>query len=82
MAFFAESSYAEYVALNADKVVAVPDSLTLNQACALLLQGMTAHCMMTSTYVVKPGWCTPFACNLWGTALSEWCCCVWQATLC
>jgi len=53
--FFAESSYAQYVALPADKAVLVPPSVTLADASAVLLQGMTAHAMMTSTYAVKEG---------------------------
>lgn len=43
-------SYAELQAVPADKVVPVPNDLGLDQAAALLLQGMTAHYLTRSTY--------------------------------
>ncbi len=52
--FFGEFSYAEYAVVAADKLVSVPAGLSLTDAAALFLQGLTAHAMMTSTYAVKP----------------------------
>lgn len=41
--------------LAADKVVPVPDGLDLDIAAAAMLQGMTAHYLVNSTYAVQPG---------------------------
>ena len=49
------SSYAEQVALPADRVVPVPDGVSLQVAAAAILQGMTAHYLCTSTYPVREG---------------------------
>jgi NADPH2:quinone reductase len=46
-------SYAEYAAVPADRLVAVPDELDYNQAAAAMLQGMTAHYLCHSTYPIK-----------------------------
>ncbi|MEA2317841.1 MAG: NADPH:quinone reductase [Solirubrobacteraceae bacterium] len=48
-------SYAERIALDADRVVPVPDGVPTEVAAAALLQGMTAHYLATSTYPVKDG---------------------------
>jgi NADPH:quinone reductase len=48
-------SYAEYVAVPADRVVKIPDELDFNQAAAAMLQGMTAHYLSHSTYPIKSG---------------------------
>lgn len=48
-------SYAELVAVPADKAVPVPDGVTDEQAVGALLQGMTAHALVTDTYPVRPG---------------------------
>jgi NADPH2:quinone reductase len=48
-------SYAELVAVPADKAVAVPDALSDEVAAAALLQGMTAHCLVTDCHPVQPG---------------------------
>ncbi|MFI0449488.1 quinone oxidoreductase family protein [Actinomadura sp. 6N118] len=48
-------SYAERAAVPADKVVPVPDGVSLEDAAAALLQGMTAHYLTRSTYEVKAG---------------------------
>jgi NADPH2:quinone reductase len=48
-------SYAELVAVAADRTVAVPDDLDPATACALMLQGMTAHYLVTSTFPLAPG---------------------------
>jgi NADPH:quinone reductase len=49
------SSYAEQVALHANRVVPVPDGVNLQVAAAAILQGMTAHYLVTSTYPVRKG---------------------------
>lgn len=48
-------SYAELVAAPADKLVPVPDKLSFDQAAAAMLQGMTAHYLVTSTYPLRHG---------------------------
>jgi len=49
------ASYAEYVVVPAERTVSVPDSIDLNTAAAITLQGMTAHSFVTSCYPVQPG---------------------------
>ena len=46
---------AGYVTLSADKVVHVPDGVDLETAAAAMLQGITAHYLVNSTYAVQPG---------------------------
>lgn len=48
-------AYAEYALAPADKLVQVPADTPLEQAAALMLQGMTAHYLACSTFVLKPG---------------------------
>jgi NADPH:quinone reductase len=48
-------SYAEKVCVAADKLVLVPDAIDTRTAAAAMLQGMTAHYLVTSTHVLKPG---------------------------
>ena len=48
-------SYAEYAAVPADKLVKVPAGLDDRQAAAAMLQGMTAHYLVYSTYPLKKG---------------------------
>ncbi|HXV94655.1 MAG TPA: quinone oxidoreductase [Pseudonocardia sp.] len=48
-------SYAELVAVPADKAVPVPDAVPDDVAAAALLQGMTAHFLVTDTHPVRPG---------------------------
>ena len=48
-------SYAEKVAVPADRVVVLPAGITTRQGAALMLQGMTAHYLATSTYPLKAG---------------------------
>jgi len=43
-------SYAEYAAIPADRLVRIPDGITDQQAAAAMLQGMTAHYLVNSTY--------------------------------
>ncbi|MDN5933529.1 MAG: quinone oxidoreductase [Pseudonocardia sp.] len=48
-------SYAELVAVAADKAVPVPDAVDDATAAGALLQGMTAHFLVHDTYPVQPG---------------------------
>jgi NADPH2:quinone reductase len=48
-------TYAELAVAPADRLVKVPDGLTAQQAAAALLQGMTAHYLVHSTFVPKAG---------------------------
>ena len=48
-------SYAERVALDASKAVIVPPGIELTQAAQAMLQGITAHYLITSVFEVKPG---------------------------
>ncbi|HLK07254.1 MAG TPA: quinone oxidoreductase [Candidatus Angelobacter sp.] len=48
-------AYAEYAAVPADRLVHVPDKITDHQAAAAMLQGMTAHYLVNSTYPLKKG---------------------------
>jgi NADPH:quinone reductase len=48
-------SYAEYAAVPADRLVRVPDNVKPEQAAAAMLQGMTAHYLVHTTYPLKKG---------------------------
>lgn len=48
-------AYAEYAAVSADRVVRVPQAVSDHQAAAAMLQGMTAHYLVYSTYPLKRG---------------------------
>lgn len=48
-------AYAEYAAVPTWKLVNVPAGVTAEQAAATMLQGMTAHYLVTSTYALKAG---------------------------
>ncbi len=48
-------SYAEYAAVPAWKLVKVPDGVSSQQAAAAMLQGMTAHYLVTSVHPLKAG---------------------------
>jgi NADPH2:quinone reductase len=51
-------SYAEYNVCPADRLVALPDGLGARDGAAAMLQGMTAHYLVTSTYPLGAGeWC-------------------------
>jgi NADPH:quinone reductase len=49
------SAYAEYAIAPADKVVLLPAGVTTAQGAAVLLQGMTAHYLVSTTYPLHPG---------------------------
>jgi NADPH2:quinone reductase len=48
-------SYAEYAVVPAARLVPVPDAVSLEDAAALMLQGMTAHYLTHSTFPLTPG---------------------------
>jgi NADPH2:quinone reductase len=48
-------AYAELAAVPADRLVALPPSVTTRQGAAAMLQGLTAHYLTHSTYALKPG---------------------------
>jgi NADPH2:quinone reductase len=48
-------SYAEYVAVPADRLVKVPQGVSDREAAATLLQGMTAHYLAFATFPLKRG---------------------------
>jgi NADPH2:quinone reductase len=50
-----QGAYAEQAAIPAGRVVPVPDGVTLEDAAASLLQGMTAHYLTRSTYPIREG---------------------------
>src|SRR5215470_7335702 len=51
----APGSYAEQVLVPADKAIPVPEGVAVELAAAVLLQGLTAHYLCTSTYPVQAG---------------------------
>ena len=48
-------SYAEVVAVPKDKAVLVPDTVSLDTAAGIMLQGLTAHYLVTSVYEISRG---------------------------
>lgn len=51
---FVQGAYAEYAVVPADKLIAIPDGVPDQQAVAGLLQGMTAHYLVHSTFPLRP----------------------------
>jgi NADPH:quinone reductase len=48
-------AYAEYAVVNSWRLARLPDSLDFDTGAALMLQGLTAHYLTTSTYPLKRG---------------------------
>ena len=48
-------SYAEYAAVTASRLIKIPDELDFQQAAAAMLQGMTAHYLLYSSYKLQKG---------------------------
>lgn len=46
--------YADERLIAADKLVNLPDSISFDQAAAMMLQGLTVHMLLRSVYSVKP----------------------------
>jgi NADPH2:quinone reductase len=50
-----KGAYAEQAVVAAERTVKIPDGVTTKQAAAVLLQGMTAHYLATSTFPLQSG---------------------------
>jgi len=50
-----KGSYAELALADANRLVTIPDDVTARDAAAVMLQGMTAHYLVTSVYALQPG---------------------------
>jgi NADPH2:quinone reductase len=50
-----QGSYAEQAAVPAARLVKLPDGVSTRQGAAVMLQGMTAHYLATSTWPLRPG---------------------------
>ena len=50
-----QGSYAELLGLPADRAVAVPEAVSLDDAAAVMLQGMTAHYLVHDTFPLQSG---------------------------
>lgn len=50
-----KGSYAQYALAKADRLVPVPEGIGLDVAAAVMLQGMTAQYLVTSTYPLSAG---------------------------
>ncbi len=48
-------AYAEFAVVPAARLVTLPAGISTKQGAAAMLQGMTAHYLVTSTYPLKPG---------------------------
>ena len=48
-------AYAEYAAVPADRLVVLPNGVSTKQGAAVMLQGMTAQYLTTTTYPLKAG---------------------------
>lgn len=55
-------AYAEEVAVPGDRLVPLPDGVSAELAASVLLQGMTAHCLLDAAGALRPGdWCVVHA---------------------
>ena len=50
-----KGSYAELAVAAADRLIAIPDDVSTDVAAAVMLQGLTAHYLVTSVYALQPG---------------------------
>ncbi len=50
-----QGSYAERVVIDAERLVPVPAKISTEQAAALMLQGITAHFLVTDSHRLAPG---------------------------
>jgi NADPH:quinone reductase len=64
-----QGSYAEFASVPAEKLARIPDKLDFEQAAAAMLQGMTAHYLLHSTYSLKRGETTLIHAAAGGTGL-------------
>jgi NADPH2:quinone reductase len=57
-----KATYAEQVAVPAERLVPLPDDVTFELAASVLLQGMTAHCLLDAAGDLQAGdWCVVHA---------------------
>jgi len=47
---WAQGSYAEYTIVKQEKIAPIPEDMSLELACAVMMQGLTAHYLVTSVY--------------------------------
>jgi NADPH2:quinone reductase len=50
-----QGAYSEKTVVPADRLVKIPEGVSFEQAAALMLQGMTAHYLVRSTYPLRSG---------------------------
>jgi len=50
-----QGTYAERAVVAADRLIRLPEAVSTRTAAAFILQGLTAHYLATSTYVLKAG---------------------------
>jgi NADPH2:quinone reductase len=55
VSFNLKGSYADLALADANRLVAIPDDVSTRDAAAVMLQGMTAHYLVTSVYALQPG---------------------------
>jgi len=55
VSFNLKGSYAELALADADRLIVLPDDVSTRDAAAVMLQGMTAHYLVTSVYALQPG---------------------------
>lgn len=55
VSFNLRGSYAELAVVPAERVITVPDDIGTDVAAAVMLQGLTAHYLVTSVYALQPG---------------------------
>jgi NADPH2:quinone reductase len=48
-------TYAQFAVAPVARLIAIPEGITTRQAAAAMLQGMTAHYLVYSTYPIQPG---------------------------
>jgi len=53
--FVSRGTYAEYISVSADKLIVIPEGISDEVATAAMVQGMTAHYLLHSSYAVKKG---------------------------
>ncbi|ETO30433.1 zinc-binding alcohol dehydrogenase [Reticulomyxa filosa] len=62
VAYYDIGSYSQHKIVNAEKTVPIPSKISMDVAGASLVQGMTAHYLMRSTYPLQKGeWCVVHA---------------------
>jgi NADPH2:quinone reductase len=72
VAYMADGSYAEYTAVSVDKLVKVPEEVDLKVAIAAMVQGLTAHYLVTSAHcgLIQAGeWCLIYSV---GSGTGQW----------